>query len=130
MYKFECDYHEGAHPKILERLASTNMMQTSTYGTDEFCLNATRMIKDLCGSDSCAVHFCSSGTLTNLIVTSSMLRPHQGIISATTGHINSFEAGAIEAKGHKVIAVPTLDGKISADEIANIIVQMRVLHVC
>jgi len=25
---FQCDYNEGAHPKVLERLVQTNMEQT------------------------------------------------------------------------------------------------------
>lgn len=34
--KFVCDYMEGAHPAIMNELLSTNMMQTSGYGLDEF----------------------------------------------------------------------------------------------
>ena len=35
--KFETDYQEGAHPKILERLIQTNLEQTSGYGIDYHC---------------------------------------------------------------------------------------------
>ena len=39
------------------------------------------------------------------------------MISADTGHINVHETGAIEATGHKVIALPNKDGKIAAEQI-------------
>ena len=32
MIYFNCDYNEGAHEKIMERLAQTNMEQTEGYG--------------------------------------------------------------------------------------------------
>ena len=40
--KFTCDYMEGAHPLIMDALLSTNMMQTSGYGLDEFSASAPR----------------------------------------------------------------------------------------
>ena len=40
MILFYSDYLEGAHPRILERLAETNMMQTPGYGEDPVCEEA------------------------------------------------------------------------------------------
>jgi threonine aldolase len=40
---------------------------------------------------------------------SASLRPHQGTISADTGHINTHESGAIEATGTSFIG-PKPDG--------------------
>ncbi len=34
MIRFNCDYSEGAHEKIMERLMQTNMEQTPGYGED------------------------------------------------------------------------------------------------
>ncbi len=34
MIQFQCDYNEGAHPAIMERLVATNMEQTAGYGED------------------------------------------------------------------------------------------------
>ncbi|MDR2918150.1 MAG: low specificity L-threonine aldolase [Tannerella sp.] len=117
MIRFECDYAEGAHPQILEWLAQTNLEQTKGYGEDEHCENARRMICRLCGNESIDVHFLVGGTQTNMTVISSILRPHQGVISATTGHINVHETGAIEATGHKVLALPAIEGKLTAEQI-------------
>ena len=45
MLHFDSDYMEGAHPAIIERLAATNLDQTSGYGTDEVCERARQHIR-------------------------------------------------------------------------------------
>lgn len=117
MIRFDSDYTEGAHPKILERLFETNMEQTVGYGNDYYCEQARAYIKKLCKSEEVDVHFLVGGTQTNLTVISSALRPYQGVIAANSGHINVHETGAIEACGHKVLALPEVDGKITAAQI-------------
>ena len=117
MIRFECDYAEGAHPRIIERIVETNMEQQPGYGLDPHCERARELIKKECGKDV-NVHFIVGGTQTNLIVLASILRPHQGVLCANTGHIESHESGAIEATGHKVMTLPSPDGKITAEQIA------------
>ena len=114
MIRFESDYLEGAHPLILQRLAETNLEQTPGYGTDIHCDNARALIQQACSAPDADVHFLVGGTQTNTVVISSILSPYQGVICANTGHINVHETGAIEAKGHKVLALPSEDGTISA----------------
>lgn len=120
MIRFNCDYSEGAHPKILEKLMKTNLEQTPGYGMDLYCLKAEQLIKEKCNQKDIDVHFLVGGTQTNLTVISAALRPHQGAISADTGHINIHESGAIEATGHKVIPIPSKDGKLTANQIQNV----------
>ena len=117
MIRFECDYGEGAHPAILKALERTNMEQTPGYGEDEYCERARGYIRRLCGSDDLDVHFLVGGTQTNMTFISAVLRPHQGAVAASTGHINVHESGAIEATGHKVLPIPSTDGKIYAPQI-------------
>lgn len=117
MILFECDYAEGAHPRILERLIQTNDEQTVGYSEDPHCEHARQLIKKLCGNNNVDVHFLVGGTQTNTVVISSALRPHQGVLAVDFGHINVHETGAIEAKGHKVLTVPTKDGKITPQQI-------------
>ena len=122
MYRFECDYSETCHPAILERLSDTNFYQTPGYGEDEFCVAAAAQIREACSlqENSCSVHFMIGGTQTNLTVIASILRPYQGVISADSGHINVHETGAVEATGHKVLTVPTKNGKLTAQDIQSI----------
>ncbi|PWW33515.1 MULTISPECIES: threonine aldolase family protein [Paenibacillus] len=117
MIRFECDYNEGAHERILQRLISTNMEQTSGYGKDAHCDRARSLIRQACENEQADVHFLVGGTQTNTTVIASILRPYQGVIAATSGHIAVHETGAIEATGHKVITVPSEDGKITAHQV-------------
>lgn len=117
MVRFECDYLEGAHPQILDLIIKSNMDQTPGYGKDEYCEKARSVIKQLCNSSDLDIHFLVGGTQTNKTVISSILRPHQGVLSATSGHINVHETGAIESNGHKVIALPSQNGKLTAEQI-------------
>lgn len=117
MQYFKSDYMEGAHPLILERLCQTNMEKTSGYGTDEYCASARRKIAEACGCPQAEVHFMVGGTQTNSTVITALLRPYEGVISAETGHINQHEAGAVEAGGHKVLALPHHEGKLDAEEV-------------
>ena len=117
MIQFQCDYNEGAHPLIIKRLTETNMEQTVGYGEDPHCEKARRLIKQACQSDNADVHFLVGGTQANTTVIAHILRPYQGVLAATSGHINVHETGAIESTGHKVLAIPTEDGKLTAKQI-------------
>lgn len=117
MIRFNCDYLEGAHPQIMEKLLETNFVQTPGYGEDEFCERAREIIKEKCGASDAYVQFMVGGTQTNTTVIASILKPYQGVLSANTGHINVHETGAIEATGHKVLALPSEDGKLTAAQV-------------
>lgn len=117
MIRFECDYTTGAHPKILEALVSTNGEATPGYGVDEHCEHARDMLRALCRTPEAGVHFLVGGTQANTTVIAAVLRPHQGVLCAETGHINVHESGAIEATGHKVLGLPAAEGKITAGQI-------------
>lgn len=120
MIRFNNDYSEGAHENIIKKLNEINSFQISGYGEDECCKEAKNIIKALCNKPDADVHFLVGGTQTNLTVISSALRPHQCAVSASTGHINIHETGAIEATGHKVYSIDTDDGKLTADMIKSV----------
>lgn len=117
MIRFECDYAEGAHEKILRKLSETNYEQLPGYGEDSHCRRAAELIREACDAKSAAVHFLVGGTQANTVMISSILRSHQGALCAVTGHIAVHESGAIEATGHKVLTLPSEDGKIDAEQI-------------
>lgn len=120
MLWFNCDYCEGAHPRILERLAQTNLEQTAGYGADPYCHQAEELIKKACGAPQAQVHFLCGGTQTNLTVLAACSRPYQSIISPVSGHINVHETGAVEATGHRIEALSQDHGKITAAQIARV----------
>ena len=119
MLYFHNDYNEACHPAVLQKMKDNMGKQMGGYGEDTSCENAAAMIRKVCENDSLAVHFLVGGTQTNLTVIAAALRPHQAALGAETAHINVHETGAIEATGHKVIALPTQNGKINGNQIRN-----------
>ena len=121
MIYFHNDYSEGCHEKVLAALTRTNLEQTPGYGEDHYCAEAADLIRKACDAPEMAVHFLVGGTQANLTVIDAALRPHQAAVSADLGHINSHETGAVEATGHKVMALPSVDGKITAEQVAKMV---------
>ena len=117
MIRLACDYQEGCLPAILERLQETNLVPAPGYGEDEFSENARRLIREDCRAPEARVFFLEGGTQTNSIAIHAILAGYEGVLSAESGHIAVHEAGAVEARGHKVITLPQKDGKISAASI-------------
>ncbi|MCF2662640.1 threonine aldolase family protein [Pseudoflavonifractor phocaeensis] len=120
MIRFECDYATGAHPKVLEKLVATNREECPGYGVDSHCTRAAQLLRDLCRAPQADIHFLVGGTQTNMTVIAAALRPHQGVICTQMGHINDHETGAVEATGHKILPVPTQDGKLTARQVAEL----------
>ena len=125
MLYFNNDYAEGCHQSILDALVKTNMEQTLGYGEDDYCAAAREKIRKACGNDNLAVHFLVGGTQTNLTVIDAALRPHQGALCASSGHIHVHETGAVEATGHKVLTLPSTDGKITALQVEQAVLAHR-----
>jgi threonine aldolase len=121
MYSFKNDYSEGMHPSILKALGETNTNQTDGYGEDSYCLEAASMLREAMNFESAHIHFLAGGTQTNLTALGAFLRPHEAVISAVTGHINTHEAGAVEATGHRVVALASDNGKISPVQIQTVL---------
>lgn len=117
MLSFECDYLQGAHPRILQRFVETNMETHPGYGSDPYCQSAKNKIKAAFSCPDADVYLLTGGTQTNAITIDTLLKPYEGVISAVTGHVNVHEAGAIEFTGHKVLALPAHDGKLDAAEV-------------
>lgn len=115
MYQFQCDYIAGCHPAVLKALCETNLEEVPGYAEDKFCKEASDMIRAAWGGIDADVHFLSGGTQTNLTLIAAALRPHQGVVSASSGHIEAHETGAIESTGHKVMTIPAVDGKVTVD---------------
>lgn len=117
MIHFDCDYMAGAHPDVMRALCDTNHLQTSGYGSDDYCEKAKYLIREACGTPSAEVFFFVGGTQTNATIIDGLLRRTEGVIAAETAHINVHESGAIELFGHKVIALPSHEGKLCAGEV-------------
>jgi threonine aldolase len=120
-FSFKNDYSELAHPDVLKALFDIGNEQFEGYGLDEHSLKASELIKARIAMPSADVHFISGGTQANLVVISSVLRPHEAVIACESGHIFVHEAGAIEATGHKICVTKGNNGKLSAGDIETVI---------
>lgn len=121
MYGFKNDYSEGTHPRILNALIESNLVQEEGYGEDSYSRKAIELLKERIGRSDIDIHLLSGGTQTNLTALSAFLRPHEAAIAADTGHILVHETGAIEATGHKVISIKGRDGKLNPSHIKAIL---------
>ena len=125
MIRFDSDYPEGCHPRVLEALARTNPEQHPSYGEDAHCARARDLIRTACASPDADVHFLVGGTQANTVVIAAALRPWEGVLSAESGHIACHETGAVEAAGHKVLTLPHTGGKIDAETLKNAVKTLR-----
>ncbi len=112
-YSFMGDYSEGCHPDILQLLQTGNLHQQQPYGADAYSDRARRLIAARLCHPASQIHFVAGGTQANLIIAAASLRSHEALVAAQSGHIASREAGALEATGHKVIAMASESGKLS-----------------
>lgn len=129
-FSFKDDYSEGCHPDILQKLIETNFTQTANanYGEDVYSQQAKAFIHKKIDHPTTQIHFVSGGTQANLVVISSFLKPYEAVISATTGHIEVHETGAIEATGHKILTANTTDGKLTPTHVQSILNQHHDEH--
>ena len=121
MLSFENDYSEGCHPRILEALTRTNLEQLPGYGADHYCAEAAEKIRAACQAPQAQVFFITGGTQTNQLAVDLLLHPTEGVVAAETGHVNTHEAGAIEYTGHKVMPLPAHNGKLQAQDLADLL---------
>lgn len=113
MISFECDYNNGAHPKVLGNLIKYNEARPTPYGFDEFSDWAKDRIREACGMPDAQIFFLTGGTQTNATTIDSMLYQYEGVICVEIGHINVHEAGAVEFTEHKIITLPGDHGKMN-----------------
>ncbi len=117
MISFESDYNNGAHPDVLRRLVETNSEESSSYGEDVWSEQARAKIRQACNCPDADIYFLVGGTQANATVIDAIIPSYGAVIATQTGHINVHESGAIEANGHKVIALPSHQGKMSATDL-------------
>lgn len=116
MLSFTSDYTQGCCPEILSKLTALNYEMNAGYGEDEHSSRAVELIRSAIGKPKAGIRFLVGGTQTNQTVIATLLHSTEGVIAATSGHVNCHEAGAIEHSGHKVLTIPSYKGKIKAED--------------
>ena len=125
MIRFNNDYSQSCHEAVLNYISGSFCEQNAGYGLDDYCVRASELIKKQCENENIAVHFLVGGTQANLVLISAALRPYQAVIAAESAHIHVHETGAIESVGHKIITLPSQDGKISSNQVREVVLNHR-----
>jgi len=114
---FGSDNHTGIHPAVLRAIADANAGDAAAYGADAWTERATAGLREIFGADDAFLVLNGSGA--NVLGLSLLLRRHEAVICAESAHINTDECGAPERlTGAKLLLVPTADGKITPEQIA------------
>jgi threonine aldolase len=114
---FGSDNHAGVHPAVLHAIAAANQGDAVAYGADAWTEEATSGLREIFGADEAFLVLNGSGA--NVLGLSLLLRRHEAVICAESAHINTDECGAPEQLvGTKLLTVPTEDGKITPELIA------------
>lgn len=129
MRSFASDYRCKPHPSIVEAVVKACADATSSsYGEDQTTRHATELLKHHFGGDA-IVFFVSNGTAANrLALQTTLAHSYSAVISTEYAHVNTAECGAIESLGHKVLPVPTQDGKLDLQHVMNYLAQRRDIH--
>ncbi|PIT99053.1 MAG: threonine aldolase [Bdellovibrionales bacterium CG10_big_fil_rev_8_21_14_0_10_45_34] len=114
---FGSDNHSGVLPEVFEALAGASAGHEPAYGTDEYCEKARRVFKENF-ADSAEVYFVFNGTAANVLSLMACAQSFNSVIVSDISHLNEDECGAPEANGgFKLVSLPSINGKISADQI-------------
>lgn len=113
MKSFGSDNHSGIHPNIVKAITNANEGHVHSYGDDDFSNRAISSFKREFGEDI-DVYFVLTGTGANVLSLQTLLRPFEGVICATSAHINVDECGAPEHfTGCKLIPLEPVNGKLT-----------------
>lgn len=111
------DYSVFGDKEILSSVANISDETIDGYYEGKYTKELNMIVNQLCNSNDINTFILTTGTQTNTLVLSSLLKPYEAIISATTAHINTLEAGSIENLGHKILSFPSDDGKLKVSDI-------------
>jgi threonine aldolase len=115
---FASDNYSGVHPEILAAIAAANGGHQVAYGGDDYTARLQEVAAEQFGGPV-EVFPVFNGTGANVVGLLSMLPRWGAVICAKTAHIHSDEGGAPEkAGGIKLLAIPTPEGKLTPELIA------------
>lgn len=115
---FASDNYAGAHPEVIAAIAAANGGHQVAYGEDQYTARLAEVIRTHFG-DRAETFPVFNGTGANVVALTSMLPRWGAVVTATSAHIHTDEAGAPERMtGLKLLTVPTPDGKLTPELVA------------
>lgn len=112
---FASDNYAGAHPEVLEAIATANVGHAPAYGDDPWTARLTDWARTAFGPMA-QIFPVFNGTGANVLGLQASLPRWGAVICAASAHINVDEGGAPEKVGGlKLLTIDTPDGKLTPD---------------
>jgi threonine aldolase len=116
------DNNAGVHPAVLEAIAQVNRGDVLSYGDDAYTRSVEQKFKQVFEKE-CSVFFVFNGTAANVLALSALLPSWGAVVCSDVAHIHTDECAAPERfLGSKLISLPSVAGKIQANDL------IKVLH--
>lgn len=114
---FASDNYAGIHPEILAAIGRANGGHQVAYGGDDYTARLQEVIRQHFGEQAEAFPV-FNGTGANVIALQAVTDRWDGVVCASTAHINVDECAAPERMGGlKLLQVDTPDGKLTPDQL-------------
>ena len=114
---FASDNWAGIHPEVIAAIAAANSGHAASYGFDKYTASVVKRIREVLGAEEVFLVF--TGTGANVLGLHALAQPYHAIICASTSHAYTSECAAVEKHiGCKLLPIPTADGKITREGIA------------
>src|SRR3989344_2065009 len=126
---FAGEPNAGLHSKVVEAISRVNSYKDGGYRGDEETKLMEENFNRLFGRTVKSLMF-SSGSAANVTGLAMMLKPWQSVICAETGHIHTYETGALQRfAGCSIELLPTADGKISLQDVDRLLAKRPVENI-
>lgn len=127
-HTFASDNYSGVHPDIMEALNRANQGHAASYGSDEYTAKAVKKFKAYFG-ENIEVFFAYNGTGANVLGLGALTQSFHAVICSELAHVHVDESTAPEKfTGCRQITIPTTDGKIYPNQIADKIQRINDQH--
>jgi threonine aldolase len=125
---FASDNAAGIHPDVLAAIAQANTGCATGYGNDQWTNDAVSHVQRHFGSDAEPL-FVFGGTGANIVALAALRESFHAVVCAQTSHLWNDECAAPEHfLGGKLIPVPTVDGKLTAEAIQRAVPDLPAEH--
>jgi len=114
---FASDNAAPVHQEVMDAITAANHGHAISYGDDRWTRESVNSLRSLLGRNA-SVHYVYNGTGANVLGMQAAIAGYHAVVCTDVSHINTDECGAPERHtGAKLLAVPTTDGRMAADQI-------------
>ncbi|GAB3089991.1 threonine aldolase family protein [Isoptericola nanjingensis] len=115
---FASDNYAPAHPDVLAAVAAANDGYAVAYGDDPWTARLDARVREVFGAGALAFPVLN-GTGANVVSLTALSPRWGGVVVSDVAHVNTDENGAPERVGGlKLLACPSVDGRITPDDVA------------